>query len=263
MPARENKMTHPKLTGEDLMAYADGEADAALSSRIEAAIVRDPVIAAKVEEFRQSRTLVRQTIMRIAPEPVPDALRAAIQKQLVEHDELPTGPDNGVQFSRRKAALANWASWPMGIAASLALLAVGLGGYSVGRNENSGTGLAQLAAGEVMPARINTLLNTESSGNERAITGGRFRIIASFRVEDGSLCREFEFDTSSGDAVTALACRESANDWRTRIAVSIRQDQAGYAPASSLAALESYINAIGAGEALSLAAEKAALNEPN
>lgn len=88
------------FTDEDLTAFLDGEADAALAARIEAGLESDPALAARVEGLSLPMDVLRAAFAmeRLAPPPAP---------------ALP-----------RPAANRNWR--PIGLAASV-VLALGIG----------------------------------------------------------------------------------------------------------------------------------------
>ena len=106
---------------------------------------------------------------------------------------------------------------------------------------------------------IVTALGTVASGDEQDLgSEGRFRAIASYRDAGGSLCREFEVDHTDQTTIVAIACRPDTQ-WEYRFTVVAGQNNSGYAPASSLEALDAYLTAVGAGEPLSPEAEAATL----
>ena len=85
------------------------------------------------------------------------------------------------------------------------------------------------------------------------------RTIATFTDASATLCREFEVD---GPLTTvAVACRNGA-EWRVAIAIDAPPANDGYAPASSLAALDAFLGSIDAGPPLPPEAEAEALARP-
>jgi len=61
-----------------LMAYADGEVDAATARDIEAAIAGDPAVAARLGAMRETGSLLRAAYAEALHEPVPQALLATV-----------------------------------------------------------------------------------------------------------------------------------------------------------------------------------------
>lgn len=99
-----------------LMAYVDGEVDAATARQIERAVGADPALAERVRMFRESAAMLRGAFAESLHEKVPDRLVAALS---------PLGkPDNVVKLGARRPArqIVGWA-----MAASLAALVVGAG----------------------------------------------------------------------------------------------------------------------------------------
>lgn len=90
------------------------------------------------------------------------------------------------------------------------------------------------------------------------IDGGEIEAIASFRNAEGEVCREIELARGGGETVVSVACR-AEDGWRSRFAVVTGAGGTGFAPASSLDTLDTYLGAIGAGAPLSLEDEAAAL----
>jgi hypothetical protein len=88
------------------------------------------------------------------------------------------------------------------------------------------------------------------AGGETAVGDDRFRAIATFRVDGGGLCREFEVDHADASSVVAVACRVD-DEWRVTFTVASAATTEGYAPVSSLEALEGYLAAVGAAPPLS------------
>ena len=62
---------------ETLMAYVDGELDAARRAEIAAALARDPGLARRIESQRVLRARVSDAFAPVLEQPVPEALRAA------------------------------------------------------------------------------------------------------------------------------------------------------------------------------------------
>ena len=76
------------IDDQTLMAYADDELDAATRAQVEAALARDPALAARVEEHRALRAELNAAFDPVLDEPVPDRLLAAV-KPPVRGDSAP------------------------------------------------------------------------------------------------------------------------------------------------------------------------------
>ncbi|NOZ33456.1 MAG: anti-sigma factor [Alphaproteobacteria bacterium] len=267
-------MSDPRFSDETLVAFVDGELDAQTRKTVEAALVSDGDIAARVTMFRQTRTRIRQAYAQDDAIPVPAGLKARI-KDMVERDAsrekdtitsppevIPFTPATGSGTSKRKPP----ARWIMPMAAAGAFVAVGIGGFFAGGAGQSppqidlnvaGLNVAGLDQPGIVPA-----LESLASGQIIRIegTGDRLRTIASYRDPAGSLCREFEVDETGHSSVVAVACVQNGI-WRVQFSVSSGQiSETGYAPASSLEALDAYLLAVGAGAPMSLDEEAAALS---
>jgi anti-sigma factor RsiW len=114
-----------------LMAYVDGEVDAATAREIEAAIAADPAVAARVQRLRNSTVLARAAFADALHEPVPERLLAVFGATAAiapASAAAPVaGPEKIVPLARRRTTspsrtLIGWA-----MAASVAALVVGYG----------------------------------------------------------------------------------------------------------------------------------------
>src|SRR5258708_31173958 len=146
------------ISDETLMAYADGELDAAARASIEAAMQEDPEIAKRVARHRALRETMQGAFSGVLEEPVPERLIAAARGQN-------TAPKGAVvltlarEAARRKTSLRS--GWqPAAMAASLAL-GVGLGFLAW----HGRTGLIQPGSGGglVANAALAEVLSTQLS----------------------------------------------------------------------------------------------------
>lgn len=121
-----------------LMAYADGEVDAATARQIEHAIAADPELSARARMFRESAAMLRGAYADALHEKVPDRLVEALSP-LAKQDKVVT------LFSRRPTRqIVGWA-----MAASLAALIVGAGStYWYVETERELASSTQVASGE-------------------------------------------------------------------------------------------------------------------
>jgi hypothetical protein len=245
-------MTEAEISDETLMALADGELEPAESARVRAAVAADPALARRYALFSRTGELLAQAAAarRTAePDPLAAGLRARLEAARVQ----PSAPATVVPLRRPPPAYR-----PMAIAAGLAL-AVGLGGgWLAGLSLRDGDGGLRMAA---LPApALSEALSRLPSGGRQAIPEGEVTLVASFRNGDGELCREFELAEPAGPTVVSVACR-AGDGWQTRFAVLAGTADGGYAPASSLDALDAYLGAIGVGAPLSPEEEAAARAE--
>ena len=252
-------MSTDGYSDETLMAFADGELDAAMSAEIERAITRDDALAARVAMFAETRSGARDALAPLLDEPVPAELAARIDtlvagaKQDADETVVALEPPRPAATAQPPAP----AQWRLPLAASIALIAGGAIGYVLGTSgEPAVDGL--VSANLAQPGII-AALESVASGAESTLPGGdRFRAIASYADVDGTLCREFEVDHAPASTVVAVACRPDSA-WTLQFTVARSGNADGYAPASSLEALEAYLNAVDAGEPMSPEDEAKAL----
>ena len=224
------------MTDERLMAYADGEGDAAERAAVEQAIAADPALAERVAAQRARRERRRAAVAPVLSEPLPQRLLDAARG---------AAPviDLATERSKRRWQPVHWGA----IAASLCL------GLLVGRLWQPVVPDAALAlTGEVAAAAgpLARALEATPSGPESAAR-------LSFIDRDGRYCRAFALGAQAG-----LACR-AAEGWRIEALASADAGASGqtYRQASSalppavLAAIDARI----AGPALDAAAERAAI----
>ncbi len=248
-------MTIVGFTDEMLMAYADGELSPAEALEVERAMAADEALAARVALFADSRAAVRRAYA--TPPEVPADLKARIRAMARTDTALPQTPpsaSNVVDLATRRRVVP---FWQVPAAAAVAL-AVGAGGVWLMAEDDSGRGGLRLA-GLTDPAIIEAL-GTVPSGAQMALSGGAdFSAVATFRDAENRLCREFEQSRTGGATVVAVACRAD-QAWDLRFAIAgAASDAEGYAPASSLEALDSYLSVTGAGAPFSAEDEAAAL----
>ena len=125
-----------------LMAYADGELDAATARQIEAAIADDPALAERARVFRESASLLRGAYADALHEEVPERLLAAVRPAA----QSGAVQSNVVSLSARRPSrqIISWA-----VAASLAALVLGGGGtYWFLTAERDGASGLQLASSD-------------------------------------------------------------------------------------------------------------------
>lgn len=242
------------INDERLMAFADGELSPDDLAEVERAIALDPALAAKVAQLTESRAAMKRAFGTAAS--VPESLSAAILAMAEADAARRAAPEparNVVDLASRRRTVP---FWQLPIAASIAL-AVGVLAGGFGKPGESDVGLEVAGIGD--PALMEALA-TVKSGERTAIgDGADFLAIASFHDGEGQLCREFEHDRKGGETVVAVACRND-DAWSVRFAVAAAAtDTEGYAPASSLDTLDSWLSAVEAGAPLSADEEAAAL----
>jgi hypothetical protein len=254
-------VTRLPFSDETLMAYADGELDSDTAAMVEAAIKTDSDIADRVALFDLSKQKLADGLGE--PDPVSAELLASVKAIAAAHNagaQDRTTPDASVvAFPTRAAQNRATPGWQLPLAASIALL-VGLAlGPLLPWPGNDD--VPQIAMIGLDTPGLTAALTTVASGQRIALEdGSSLKAIASFQDGRGVFCREFELDqSSSGQTLVSVACHQDAA-WSLRFAVAAGQNDDGFAPASSLEALDGYLTAIEAEEPLSLEAEADALS---
>lgn len=219
-------MTRPDEVSDDmLMALADGELNEIDAARLRRLIGTNPALAARYRDFALTRSLLQDAYPL---EPVPDRLR----------DTVMAGAPNVVPLRKGVTPVA---AWGMALAASLVLA---VGGFVAGRG--TGPGPVDVAA-----ATAGLLTGTET----RLPDGSTARVVGSYDTNIG-LCRLI-----GQNDLRHVVCRDpQAGGWVT--VLSVDTGSAGnFMPASdpSVAAIDGLLDSVGAGPALDVAAERAAL----
>lgn len=232
------------IEDETLMALADGEIDGEDAERLYAKIEADPDLAARYALFLQTSDWAMQAAMADPDAGVSEDLTAQIRAMAAAPAPV---AENVVPLRR---AAPRWQ--PMAIAAGLAL-AVGLSSGLMLAPDAPQTGATMLSAA------LQEQLGTLPSGAKTALPDGQqVSVIASFTDSAGAFCREYQMDAKGGASHVGIACRSGA-DWSLRFAMATASEHEGYAPASSLEALDAFYMATGASQPLSEEAELAHL----
>ncbi|WP_208349441.1 hypothetical protein [Pseudaestuariivita rosea] len=249
------------FTDEELMAYADGELDEARASQIDLALAADAALADRLAMFTGSRGAISDAYAPDLDQPVPDVLIARVHEL---DDKTRRKPDAVTQLTGAPSTAPAPANtnrtpmWQTAVAACVALV-VGLGaGFML--TEKPSTNPASLQITELADPAIVQALTAAPSGETLILQGGhRFAAVATFRDAAGTLCREFEYDQATGRTIVSVACHRD-NSWTVQFAVAAPAgNESGYAPASSMETLDTYLASTGADLPLSPEDEAEAL----
>jgi hypothetical protein len=247
-------MSQLHLSDEILMAFADGELDEPVASAVEQAMLADPKVARRITDFMRSRRMMRSAFSRGSLE-VPSDLSAAVLAQIAATEAaagLPVkpGPPQSPPGTRR----GTWSplKWPL--AASLVAFAIASAGYFAGQQQARPAHSASLIA-QLGDSPVQEALSTVPSGQDVTLPVGRMRVISTYRLASGSLCREFRLQATAS-AATAIACRNGA--WNVTFALASAESSA-YTPSGGGDLVTTYLQDMGAGAPLSDAAEIGAL----
>ncbi|HEY9347530.1 MAG TPA: hypothetical protein VIQ53_19560 [Inquilinus sp.] len=253
-------MTARDFDDRTLMAFADGELDDETAAAVETAMATDDDLAGRVALFLDTRVQAKDALKPLLEEPVPEALERSVRRMADEAKSRrgPTAHTGAIGPARRAEPSSARRPWIMPLAASLAAVVFGLGGYLIGMGGRDAP--QSLAVAGLSSPALSEALGRVPSGEDIVLAGSadRLRAVASFRDSGGVLCREFEVDSAAGSSVVSVACRADGA-WSVRFAVVAPMRDGGYAPASSMEALDAYLASAGAHEPLSPEDEAAAL----
>lgn len=246
-------MTMEHFDDETLMAFADGELDAATNQRLETALETDEVLAERLAIFLDTRMAVASAMKPLIDEPVPEALAASVRRMAEAADtKAANAPENNVvafQRPEKPVTARSRKPWLMPVAASILAVITGVGGYMAGRGSIDTGGSPEKA--------LFAALDQQPSGSDVSLgQSGALHIVSSFVDGRGELCREYELKRQNETTAT-VACRTNGA-WVTRLALSSPRAE-GYVPASSQETIDAYLASIDAGEPLAVEAEKNAL----
>ncbi|HEY2677990.1 MAG TPA: hypothetical protein VGI65_13555 [Steroidobacteraceae bacterium] len=193
------------ISDEALMAYADGEADAATRALIEAAMRDDPRIVERIAQHRALREAMRAAHSSVLDEPVPERLLAAARGRIGQPaDKVVSLAQARNAALEKRVGARRWQ--PAAMAASLLVgLAVGFFAWH-GSGALIRIGGGRMLAGAALQQALSTQLAQDPS--TIAVTG------VSFRNKAGNYCRTFSL--AGTDAGAGLACHEGG-DWNIKL----------------------------------------------
>ena len=246
-----------RFSDEILMAFADDELPEAEAKEVERALAEDPVLAKRVERFRNVRRALRATYDSVAQEPIPERFRALLGDMAANEPATPpqSAPvvDLASVLAQKRARQATASFRPPAWAAIAASVVVGL---LVGRLLTPSpqalftTQDGQLRAGAALTRVLDQSLSGGSANSD-------LHVGLSFRTEGGQFCRTFD-SIQSNKAVSGLACRDP-QAWIVRIATSEAVASGPYRQAGSAApAVMAMVDSMIDGDPLSAEQERAA-----
>ena len=213
-----------KISDEKLLAYVDGELDAAARAEVEAAIAADPQLAQRVQQEQGLRDMLRAAYDPVMAEPMPARLLAAAR------GAAPTAKvvDLAAERASRKAAVPPTRAWVGGWQQWGAMAACLVVGVFVGRSAliaPAGDTVATRGGQMVARGELARSLTTQLASAQAA--DAPVQIGLSFVSRGDEYCRTFLL--RQGGAA-GLACRHG-DDWQLRVWA---QDSAASATAGGL-----------------------------
>lgn len=217
------------LSDETLMAYADGELDAAARSRVEAILARDPESRQRLEIFSSTGEPLKQLYNKPMEEPVPPHLVALVLcgKETVQEPvrHIVETPRAGGWM----AALTNIFAppqWAMVGAFGSLFLVLGIsGGWllhdATQTRGDTMSGLVSLDKGQIFAkGPFKSALETAPSGMPVALETGQsgfsMRAALTFKNRLQNYCRQYDVKTPDSQ-YAGIACRGSDGHWRLEI----------------------------------------------
>ena len=212
------------VSDETLMAYADGEVDAATRAIVEAAMRDDPEVRRRVARHQALREAVKGAFAAVIEEPVPQRLIAAARGAPAGNVVDLAGARNAAAAGAPRRGL-RWQ--PAAMAASLLLgLALGYLGWR-GSTLVTVSANGELVAGAGLAEALSNQLSADHPPGTAATTG------LSFRAKTGDYCRTFALTATHADS--GLACREGGS-WKVKVLAQSPETSAnssGFRPAAS------------------------------
>lgn len=258
------------FSDETLMAYADGELDAATRHAVEAACTRDAALARRIEHYKMRRANVFAGFApgddasgrRVRP------MRPGRTATVVSLDAVRARREASQQAARKASREPGW-SWrewcALGAALLLAVLA-GKFGIDYLREDDIRSDLVASRDGTlVAQGRLATALEQQPSAptaRGAVPATGAVRIGMSFVSTEGSYCRSFASGSGSSQ-IDGLACK-AGQEWRIPVLVqNPRPSTVGTERAAIVDAMPSQVELSieqrMSGEALDAKAETAAM----
>jgi hypothetical protein len=237
------------FSDETVMAYADGELDAATRAALEAAMALDAQLAQRVARHRALRGRLRAALDPVLDEPLPERLLASVRG-------APAPPHAADVIALKRKAVPRW-SWPQWGAIAASLVGGALLGPLLLRAPADGALVSRdgqvPASGALARALTGQLASSQPPG-------APVQIGVSFRAGNGDYCRTFVLRGTS--ALAGLACR-GQEAWRLEVLAQNPAQPAaaaGYRPAGSAlpTSVARTLDELIAGEPLDAGAEAAA-----
>jgi hypothetical protein len=230
---RYSRSSAVTLSDETLMAYVDGELDAAARAEVEAAMRRNPELAQRVARQKALRSRVRLAFEKAVEEPVPDRLVSAARAVPATRRE-----SNVIPLRRKPQRRWSWPEWGS-IAASL-MLGILASQLFVRLSGSSGTLLASQGGRMVAEGALSRALSDQLAADQTA--KAPVQIGVSFRSRAGDYCRTFLLRDSS--ALAGMACRQN-DAWHVQsVAQSEKAPEGLYRQAASSAMPKAVLQAV-------------------
>jgi hypothetical protein len=223
---------------ETLIAYAKGTVTAEKARQIERFLDGNSDARRAIEDFRRMLPLTSAA---------PNARAAAAHRRRPASGLPPKPPRSEGARMASLSRIAKPPKWATALAASLAVIAaLGLGGFLMGRDEESPIAIGRLSSIDTLSAALTRLASgTPDMAGDRAVT-----VLMTFRDKARRACRKFEISDTSPTAprILAIACQDNGA-WQIEGAAWQGSD---FSPAKSesVEPLAALLKSLGAGQAL-------------
>ncbi len=204
-------------TDSSLMAFADGELGAEQSTQLQAALLRDNALQARLVAITQQRERLIAAFAPVLAEPIPDRLSQLLRAPGAAAPQQPSpnvvdlgaartqkeqrDAEQALRAAAPRPALPTWAQWG-GMAASV-VLGVLMGTQLQPTADGADIGLqgGKLLAGGAIEKSLSTQLASDTPSPQGS--GTAVAVQLSFVDKQGQYCRTFRTGPLAG-----LACRE-------------------------------------------------------
>lgn len=210
------------FSDETLMAYVDGEADAAQRAAIDQAAQQDPQLAARIARERRLRTQLAAAFGGAIDEPVPARLTERAHNAPAGAAVL-AGSPGWFEAARRRAQQWSWPEWGA-LAASL-LLGVLISRPWLGEGTSAHVQLATVDGQVLARGELAASLSGSSGGTIDAQSG--ISLGLSYLAKSGNYCRTFGLP--GGNPTAGIACREGTL-WHVRALLPARNETGAQQP---------------------------------
>jgi hypothetical protein len=200
------------IRDEDLAVYLDGETDPERTQAIEAALMADPTLRARLKRLQRSDRDVKAAFDTLLDSPVPDRLLQSVRAAAATQAS-PVHAAEVIALSPRRRQAPRWA-WPASIAAALVggVLVGNLVG-PVGADRGADWQPARSGAPQAGAVLAAGLSSSPSGVAFRLPKGRQATPVLTFASQSGALCRQFDI-AGGGVSQQGLACRAGGEGWR-------------------------------------------------
>ena len=212
------------ISDETLMAYADGELDAAAREAVETAMREDAQIAMRVAQHRALRQRIQAAYASELSDAIPDRLLRAAKNEGTKNKVVNLHEAAMAMKHRAAHARTQPLQWQtIGTIAASLILGLGVGFFMWGHTDSplmTGTDGALIAQGRLSETLSNQLVAEQSRNST-------IQIGISFLAKSGDYCRTFALAgtvSSSG-----LACRHG-QEWQVQALTQQTSDNYAAAP---------------------------------